>query len=101
MGLLTTSDTSDLLNPNSWMKSPEPVFASSEATNQYGPGHNSFTVAEDGKTDILVYHARNYKEIMGDPLNDPNRHTRAQVFSWDEDGTPNIGVPVPDEPLKI
>jgi GH43 family beta-xylosidase len=101
MGLLTASDTSDLLNPKSWMKSLEPVFVSSEATNQYGPGHNSFTVAEDGKTDILVYHSRNYKEIMGDPLNDPNRHTRAQVFLWDENGTPNFGVPVPGKPLKI
>lgn len=101
MGLLTASDTSDLLNSKSWTKLPEPVFASSEATNQYGPGHNSFTVAEDGKTDILVYHARNYKEIMGQPLNDPNRHTRAQMFSWDKDGTPNFGVPVSDESMKI
>lgn len=101
MGLLTASDTSDLLNSKSWTKLPVPVFASSEATNQYGPGHNSFTVAEDGKTDILVYHARNYKEIMGQPLNDPNRHTRAQMFSWDKDGTPNFGVPVSDESMKI
>jgi GH43 family beta-xylosidase len=80
------------------MKSPEPVFTSSEATNQYGPGHNSFTVAEDGKTDILV--ARNYKEVMDNRLNDPNRHTRAQVFFWTEEGIPIFGVPVPDEILK-
>jgi GH43 family beta-xylosidase len=102
MGLLTASDTSDLLNPKSWMKSPEPVFVSCEETSQYGPGHNSFTVAEGGQSDILVYHARNYKQIMGNPLNDPNRHTRVQVFTWNEDGTPNFGVPEPDEsPLLV
>jgi GH43 family beta-xylosidase len=93
MGLLTASDDSDLLNPNSWTKTPEPVFRTSEGTGQYGPGHNSFTVSEDGGADILVYHARSYKEIVGDPLNDPNRHTRVQVLNWNEDGTPSFGIP--------
>ncbi|SDZ48132.1 Beta-xylosidase, GH43 family [Evansella caseinilytica] len=101
MGLLTADESSDVLNPDSWRKHPEPVFQTSEATGQYGPGHNSFTVSEDGTKDVLVYHARNYKEIQGDPLYDPNRHTRAQVFSWGEDGMPVFGVPVSDgNPLK-
>jgi GH43 family beta-xylosidase len=93
MGLLTAAETSDLLDPDSWTKSPVPVFQTSEETGLYGPGHNSFTVSEDGAADILVYHARNYKEIIGDPLNDPNRHARAQVLNWNEDGTPNFGIP--------
>jgi GH43 family beta-xylosidase len=93
MGLLTASDTDDLLDPQSWTKSPEPVFRSSEETEQYGPGHNSFTVSEDGSADILVYHSRSYKEIVGDPLYDPNRHTRAQELHWNEDGTPSFGIP--------
>jgi GH43 family beta-xylosidase len=101
MGLLTASDTSDLMDPASWSKSAEPVFATSEATGQYGPGHNSFTVSEDGTTDILVYHARNYKEIVGSPLRDPNRHTRVQAFSWGPDGAPVFGVPVADGPYSI
>jgi len=96
MGLLTASDTADLLDPDSWSKSPEPVFKTSEENGQYGPGHNSFTVSEDGTKDVLVYHARNYNEIVGDPLYDPNRHTRAQILNWNEDGTPNFGTPVPD-----
>ncbi|WP_169091419.1 family 43 glycosylhydrolase [Paenibacillus sp. PL91] len=96
MGLLSAADTSDLLDPASWSKTAEPVFQTSEVTGQYGPGHNSFTVSPDGKQDIIVYHARNYKEIVGDPLYDPNRHTRAQVFGWNEDGTPNFGIPVAD-----
>ncbi|AEI44614.1 family 43 glycosylhydrolase [Paenibacillus mucilaginosus] len=96
MGLLSASETADLLDPASWTKSPVPVFQTSEENGQYGPGHNSFTVAEDGVTDLLVFHARSYKEIVGDPLYDPNRHTRVQVLEWNADGTPNFGVPLPD-----
>lgn len=96
MGLLTVWDTSDLLDPNSWTKAPEPVFKTNEETGQYGPGHNCFTVSEVGSEDIMVYHSRNYKEIIGDPLFDPNRHTRAQRLEWNEDGTPGFGIPVAD-----
>lgn len=95
MGLLSADESANLLDPGSWTKSPVPVFATNEAAGQFGPGHNSFTVSEDGR-DVLIYHARNYKEIDGDPLYDPNRHTRAQFLEWNEDGTPNFGVPVPD-----
>ncbi|OMF34709.1 alpha-N-arabinofuranosidase [Paenibacillus sp. FSL H8-0548] len=96
MGLLSASETSDLLDPASWTKAPMPVFQTNEATGQYGPGHNSFTVSPDGLQDIIVYHARNYKDITGDPLYDPNRHTRAQVFGWNSDGTPHFGIPQAD-----
>ncbi|GAA2425897.1 glycoside hydrolase family 43 protein [Streptomyces glaucus] len=96
MGLLTVDADADLMNPANWSKSPVPVFTSNDTTRQYGPGHNSFTVAEDGRTDVLVYHARQYKEITGDPLHDPNRHTRVQKLGWKPDGTPDFGVPVAD-----
>lgn len=98
MGLLAADEDADLLDPASWAKSPEPVFRTNEANGQYGPGHNSFTVSEDGLTDLLVFHARSYKEIVGDPLYDPNRHTRIQPFTWNEDGTPRFGEPAPDKP---
>jgi hypothetical protein len=96
LGMLTASASANLLSQASWSKSPTPVFASSTATSQYGPGHNSFTVSEDGKSDILVYHDRSYKDISGDPLNDPNRRTRVQKAYWNADGTPNFGIPVAD-----
>ncbi|MFF4488656.1 family 43 glycosylhydrolase [Streptomyces sp. NPDC001544] len=96
VGMLTADADSDLMDPASWRKSPTPVFTSNDTTKQYGPGHNCFTVAEDGRTDVLVYHARQYKEITGDPLNDPNRHTRIQKLGWKPDGTPDFGVPVAD-----
>ncbi|MDZ5783081.1 glycoside hydrolase family 43 protein [Marinococcus luteus] len=97
MGMLTSDAKADLLNPNSWTKSPEPVFESYSPNKQYGPGHNCFTVSEDGSSDILVYHARNYTEIVGDPLYDPNRHARAQEITWDENGNPVFGIPVSDD----
>lgn len=93
MGLLTADDDSDLLNPESWIKSPTPVFKSNETTGEYGPGHNSFTVAEDGVTDLLVYHARPYKKVEGNPLYDHNRHARVQQLLWGEDGAPIFGYP--------
>ncbi|MDQ0229390.1 glycoside hydrolase family 43 protein [Metabacillus malikii] len=96
MGLLTADEDSDLLDPKSWVKTTEPVFTTNEENSQYGPGHNSFTVSEDGTIDLLVYHARSYKEIEGDPLYDPNRHARVQAITWNEDGTPNFGTPRPD-----
>jgi GH43 family beta-xylosidase len=96
MGMLTASADADLLDARAWTKSPEPVFKSSVANAQWGPGHNSFTTTPDGKTDVLVYHARNYRDIVGDPLRDPNRHTRAQAIRWRADGTPDFGEPEAD-----
>jgi GH43 family beta-xylosidase len=99
VGLLSAAEDADLLKKASWSKSGVPIFRSSARNAQFGPGHNSFTVAEDGKTDLLVYHARGYERIEGDPLHDPNRHTRVQPFSWKADGTPDFGEPVADGPL--
>lgn len=96
VGLLTADEDADLLDPESWTKSKTPVFKTSEENGIYGPGHNSFTTTPDGKTDLFIYHARSYKEIDGDPLSDPNRHTRVQALHWDENGNPVFGEPRPD-----
>ena len=93
MGLLTADEDSDLLDPASWTKAKEPVFVSNEAASEYGPGHNCFTVTEDGSADLLVYHARPYKAIVGEPLYDPNRHARVQRLLWKPDGSPYFGKP--------
>jgi len=93
MGLLSARDDADLLDPRSWTKAPQPVFKTDYEHKLYGPGHNSFTVAEDGTTDLLVYHARTYTEIVGDPLWDPNRHTYVKPLRWDATGQPVFGRP--------
>ncbi|WHT22512.1 glycoside hydrolase family 43 protein [Crossiella sp. CA-258035] len=91
MGLLTAKADANLVDPRSWVKSPGPVFSSNAGTSQYGPGHNSFTTV--GGADVLVYHARDYRDITGDPLFDPNRHTRVKRLRWKADGSPDFGVP--------
>ncbi|KQT35231.1 alpha-N-arabinofuranosidase [Sphingomonas sp. Leaf412] len=98
MGMLTARDDADVMDPAAWTKSPVPVFATSTAHAIYGPGHNSFTVDERGR-DLLVYHARDYEKIDGDPLFDPNRHTRVQHFRYRADGTPDFGAPAANGPI--
>lgn len=93
LGMLTADADADIMDPKSWSKSPVPVFATSEANKVFGPGHNSFIVDEKGR-DLLVYHGRDYREIKGDPLFDPNRHARVQPIRWRADGTPDFGEPV-------
>ncbi len=99
MGMLSARDDADIMDPAAWTKSPTPVFASSPENNVWGPGHNSFTVDARG-SDMLVFHARDYRAIKGDPLFDPNRHTRVQPFAYHPDGTPDFGVPVRNGVLR-
>lgn len=93
VGLLEAAVDSDLLNPKSWIKHPQPIFRTDYERKIYGPGHNSFTVAEDGVTNLIVYHARTYTEIEGDPLWNPDRHTFVKPVGWDADGRPILGSP--------
>lgn len=90
MGLLWIDTDADLLDASNWHKSPGPVFYTNEDLKRYGPGHNSFTTAEDGKTTIMIYHARDYKEIQGHELSDKNRATRARVVEWTESEYPDF-----------
>ncbi|HET6211257.1 MAG TPA: family 43 glycosylhydrolase, partial [Micromonosporaceae bacterium] len=89
LGLLTYNG-GDPLNASSWVKSANPIFQRSNANSVFGPGHNGFFTSPDGTEDWLVYHA-NSSTSQGCDI---NRTTRAQKFSWNADGTPNLGVPV-------
>ncbi len=91
MGMLHMDDSDDPLQAKSWQKASQPVFKTNYSNEIFGPGHNSFTQSKDGAVDYLVYHARNYTHIEGDPLWDPNRHTCIQAFSWDGNGFPVFG----------
>lgn len=90
MGLLWIDEDDDLMDISKWNKSPGPVFYTNKELKRFGPGHNSFTTAEDGETVIMIYHARDYKEIQGHELSDPNRATRARVVRWTESGFPDF-----------
>lgn len=87
IGMLTADENTNLLDPLSWKKENKPVLKSIESKRIYGPGHNSFTKDEEGN-DIMVYHARTEKEIIGNPLYNPNRHTMLMKLEWSQEGNP-------------
>jgi len=62
--VLKADESSDLLDRNSWKKSRYPVLETDYKKKIFGPGHNSFTVAEDGITLLSIYHARDYEKIV-------------------------------------
>lgn len=84
MGLLAADQDSALLDPNSWKKTKEPVLKTNVRVGLYGPGHNSFFVDSNGDT-MMAYHARPYRDIIGDPLYDPNRHCYLMKIIWEND----------------
>lgn len=93
LGMLTADENADLLDPKSWQKSQKPVLATNAELKLFGPGHNSFTVDKDG-SDVLVFHARSYRDIKGDPLNNPDRSTYLRKVEWNADGTPRFDGPL-------
>ena len=90
LGMLTASASSDLMNPVSWTKSPQPVFKQSIKNKVYAPGHNSFFKSPDGRQDWILYHANDKPEQGCGRFRSP----RAQPFIWNNDGTPHFGEPV-------
>jgi len=93
LGLLTAGTEDDLLNPETWKKSSQPVFRQSPENGVYGTGHNSFFKSPDGTEDYILYHAR---DTEVDPPGEGDRRTpRAQKFTWDENDYPVFGTPLP------
>lgn len=94
LGLLSLNGD-DPLDPAAWEKHPEPVFAPYEGPdgNAYTTGHNSFTKSPDGTEDWIVYHAKDGG--WGASGLSARRTVRIQKFTWNADGTPHFGRPVP------
>ncbi len=55
LGLLTADTCADLLDNNSWNKSITPVLTFYSVDGEYGPGHNSFFVDDNGDL-MIAYH---------------------------------------------
>jgi GH43 family beta-xylosidase len=49
----------------------------------------------------MIYHARDYKDIKGEPLYDQNRHTLAIVIRWKKDGMPDFAQDLDDHETAL
>lgn len=113
VGMLMADEGADLLDADSWTKYPVPLLSTYDFENQCGPGHNSFTVDENGNP-VIVYHARPVYECSnggnfegatgscdwpGNSLLDPCRHARVKSVNFAADGTPILNM-TPEEELK-
>lgn len=57
----------------------------------FWPWSHQFTIAEDGKADLMVYHVRDYKEIKGQSLgNSKQPCARVRMLRWRKDGFPDF-----------
>jgi GH43 family beta-xylosidase len=93
LGRLTVPVGADLLDPATWegAKALAPMFSAAPARGVFGPGHGSFFTSPDGRESWMVYHAT---EDDRGCFTGGLRTTRAQRFTWNADGTPNLGTPV-------
>lgn len=103
VGLLYIDENENLLDKDAWVKQPYPVLTSSDVPGEYGPGHNSFTVDEEGNP-IFVYHARGQKcyenqceWANSSSLNDPCRDARLKRVHWAADGAPILKMSYEEE----
>jgi GH43 family beta-xylosidase len=91
LGMLSLVPGGDPLKASDWIKNPTPVFTTKRVSNAYGPGHNAFFKSPDGTEDWIIYHANSEeRQFCGS-----RRNPRIQKFTWNIDGTPYLGQPVP------
>ena len=84
LGLLTADTESNLLDLRSWHKSITPVLTFYSVEGEYGPGHNSFFINEEGEL-MIAYHAET--ELTGTLRCDGIRRVHFR-----KDGTPYFGM---------
>lgn len=85
LGMLTAKTSSDLLNPNSWKKNPEPVFTSTDNSRFHGSSNVTLAPDKDDEGEILLYQVK-YKDL-------PHEHDAVLLkkVKWDGDSILNLG----------
>lgn len=83
VGLLCAEKEADLLNPSSWTKTNYPLLTSRSVEGEYGPGHNSYVIDDDGAV-WNAYHAR--------PGIDAPRSSGLRRVHFDIDGYPVLDL---------
>ncbi|MBV8816401.1 MAG: glycoside hydrolase family 43 protein [Verrucomicrobia bacterium] len=97
LGLIQAKAGATLLDPKSWTKFNHPFLSTDPMAGAFGPGHNGFFKSPDAKEDWIIYHAN---PEPGEGCGN-FRSPRIQRFTWNADGTPDFGAPVPlGQPLQ-
>lgn len=94
LGRLSADANSDLLNVESWEKLQRPVFRQDPDNKIFSTGNCCFLPSPDGTEYFLLYHARRIENEPPGALD--SRSPRLQKIEWSEDGTPYLGVPIPE-----
>jgi GH43 family beta-xylosidase len=91
---LALADTTlNPLEPANWKKTG-PVFQSTDQV--FGVGHCSFTKSPDNTQDWIYYHAKKSTTPGW------QREIRLQQFTWNKDGSPDFGTPIPSGvPIQV
>lgn len=84
VGLLTADKDTDLLNPKSWIKTNYPLLTSRSIPGEYGPGHNSYVIDDNGS----VWNAFHAKPGIEGP-----RSAGIRRVHFDIDGYPVLDMP--------
>jgi GH43 family beta-xylosidase len=86
LGLLHNK-TQDVLNPSAWVKHG-PVFQKTDQV--WGVGHCSFVKSLCQSEDWMIYHSKSKQQPGWE-----DREVYAKRFTWNSDGFPDFGVPLP------
>lgn len=100
-GMLSADVNSDLLNPASWIKHPNPVFMQSAKDGLFGPASATFVPSPDGTEWFMLYQVKtsSKNETDGGLIRNANITTsiRMQKIGWDSNGIPVLGKPAPTD----
>ena len=96
LGVLHAKVGTNLMDPQSWTKYDHPFLKQDPRNGVFATGHNGFFKSPDGTQDWIIYHAN---AARGQGCGS-KRSPRAQPITWNADGTPEFGRPVPvDVPI--
>lgn len=86
LGLLHCTDPENILDPNVWVKEPEPILVGRE--DVIGPGHACIVSSPDGTEDWLLFHSKfDYDCTLPGGWNRVINLLRVQ---WDQRGRPTF-----------
>lgn len=88
VGFLTADEDADLLRPENWTKTVTPALSFYSVEGEYGPGHHSFYVDEDGEL-MIAYHAE-------DALDHTIRCDGIRRVHFDAEGRPRLDLSADD-----